>query len=364
MVSRRREQDDDDDLEMIFGSLQSANGEVEELDELGRVVPHQNSAVARKARREERNVRQTRHNRSQEEEGYSTDSSLPPSDEADYQTALDNLSSKVKDVLSDVRSNEFRDPRLGVAGWFGNWRDKYSDTYTGAFGGLGMISAWEFWVRLEMIGWDPIANPRTLDSFSWFSALYDYSRPLGSDPDAMDDDMEPELGPDGDLVSAMISTFIPRLCNILKNGAFDCYSAKHIRILVDFAEQVEASSSQEKFEMFLQAVYSKFRESIDGAISAVKPYLEAGGSAKFNPDSVPARRRLLTRRYKLLSNLVRWRKHTGEKFGAGEMMTRLIVECELPVARTGWEVGGEEIVQKVSGHFDILCIFSNKNALV
>ena len=189
MVSRRREQDDDDDLEMIFGSLQSANGEVEELDELGRVVPHQNSAVARKARREERNVRQTRHNRSQEEEGYSTDSSLPPSDEADYQTALDNLSSKVKDVLSDVRSNEFRDPRLGVAGWFGNWRDKYSDTYTGAFGGLGMISAWEFWVRLEMIGWDPIANPRTLDSFSWFSALYDYSRPLGSDPDAMDDDM-------------------------------------------------------------------------------------------------------------------------------------------------------------------------------
>ena len=103
MVSKRREQDDDDDLEMIFGSLQSANGEVEELDELGRVVPRQNSAVARKARREERNVRQTRHNRSQEEEGYSTDSSLPPSDEADYQTALDNLGSKVKDVLSDVR---------------------------------------------------------------------------------------------------------------------------------------------------------------------------------------------------------------------------------------------------------------------
>ena len=75
-----------------------------------------------------------------------------------------------------------------------------------------MISACELWVRLELLGWDMLAEPRTLDSFLWFSALYDYSRPKVSEEDDMDDDEEPELGPDGNLVSVMISTaVVPRL---------------------------------------------------------------------------------------------------------------------------------------------------------
>ena len=53
------------------------------------------------------------------------------------------------------------------------------------------------------------------------------------------------------------------------------------------------------------------------------------------------------RRYKLLSSMCRWRKHTGEKFGMGEVMTRFVNGCVRPVARGAWEVGGEEIMQKV-----------------
>lgn len=66
----------------------------------------------------------------------------------------------------------------------------------------------------------------------------------------MDDDDEPELGSDGDLVSAMVSTtVVPRLCKALQGGALDPYSSKHIKRMVDLAEQIELSANTDKFEV-------------------------------------------------------------------------------------------------------------------
>lgn len=358
MVSKRRLQDDEDDLSFFMGPLLQINADVpEELDELGRVIPRQNPTVARKERRTYRTARHLKRSSTIEEEGYSTDSSLSPSDETDYQTALSNLHDKGRDVLQDVKSVEFRDPRMGVAKWFGSWRERYSDTYTGAFGGLGMISAWEFWVRLEMLGWDPAADPRALDSFKWFGSLYDYSRPKTTQPaarapDAMDEedsDVEPGLGPDGDLVSAMISTaVVPRLCKIILGGAFDPYSSRHVRYLIDLAEQVEASATQDKHELLLKSVITPFRKAVEDATNSLRPFLESGNSAMFDPEAIPARRRYLMKRFKLLSNLLKWRKYTAESFGVGELVEKLVRDCMQPIAKSGWEVGGEEVMQKVS----------------
>lgn len=56
---------------------------------------------------------------------------------------------------------------------------------------------------------------------------------------------ERELGPDGDLVASMISTaVIPLICKLVDGGALDVYSSKHIRRMVDLAEEVEASVEQ------------------------------------------------------------------------------------------------------------------------
>lgn len=56
------------------------------------------------------------------------------------------------------------------------------------------------------------------------------------------DEGERELGPDGDLVSAMISTaIIPRLCKMVEGGVLDVYSDVHIRRMIDLAEEIEAS---------------------------------------------------------------------------------------------------------------------------
>lgn len=60
------------------------------------------------------------------------------------------------------------------------------------------------------------------------------------------------MGPDGDLVSAMISTaIIPRFCKLIEGGAFDPYSAEHVRTLADVVEQIEASVQRDdlKFQV-------------------------------------------------------------------------------------------------------------------
>lgn len=53
-------------------------------------------------------------------------------------------------------AEDFRDPRVGLARRFALWRREYGEEYEGAFGGLGMVGAWEFWARGEMGDWDPL----------------------------------------------------------------------------------------------------------------------------------------------------------------------------------------------------------------
>lgn len=181
MFSNRRHTDDEDDLSMFLGTLPTPpQAEQEETDELGRTFPRANPAAARRDRisaRDARRIYRRAAGASKDaEEGYSTDSSLAPSDKADLNTALIKLSTSARAILADVRAEEFKDPSVGLGKWFGEWREKYQDIYTGAWGGLGLVGAWEFWVRLEVVGWNPLEDSRSLDDFRWYSALYQFSR--------------------------------------------------------------------------------------------------------------------------------------------------------------------------------------------
>ncbi|KAF9468648.1 nineteen complex-related protein 2-domain-containing protein [Collybia nuda] len=348
IITRRRHADDEDDLTIVLGT-QSTQPPVEtetetETDELGHATPKLSLAVLR---RERRDARMRRHQlrkpqKTTEEEGYSTDGSLPAPEASDYSTALKSLATRTKDVLADVRAEEFRDP--GKGRW-NAWREKYTDSYVGAWGGLGVVSVWEFWVRLEMVGWDCIEDPRSLDSFKWYKGLYTYSRPGDSEGE------NGELGPDGDLVASMISTaVIPRLCAVIAE-TFDPYSEKHIRRMIDLTEEVEASVEEgnAKLQMLTKSVAVSFQTAIAHTEALLSRYMSVHrGASSFNPETIPARRRFLTRRVKLFLNLLRWRKQFGERFGVGLMAERLIERCILIVAEGGWEVGGEEITRKVA----------------
>jgi len=140
MVYSRRQAEDTDDLDIFIGSIPSDAG-----DEAANVI-------SKIERREARTAR-LQHSMQNGEDGYSTDSAIPESDEVAYRSALNSLSGRLQDVLSDVKAEEFRDP--GKGRW-SSWRNQYADSYFGAYGGLGVVSVWEFWARLEIVGWDPI----------------------------------------------------------------------------------------------------------------------------------------------------------------------------------------------------------------
>ncbi|EMD40093.1 hypothetical protein CERSUDRAFT_81377 [Gelatoporia subvermispora B] len=351
MISTRRQAEDEDDLSLFLGTLPQPASEPE-VDELGRVTPRANPTVTRRERLAARSTRRSlrhalkRGGDQQEEEGYSTDSSLALTDAVDYETALTRLKRRATEVMADVAADEFKDPARGLSKWFGEWRDKFGDSYTGAWGGLGMVGAWEFWVRLEILGWSPLEDTRNLDSFTWYHSLYQYSH-----RQAADIEEEPEPGPNGDLVSAMISSaVIPRLCKLIEGGGFDPYSGRDVRKLTDLVEQIEASVEKGslKYELLLKAIFSAFQDAVSSSETLAVTYL-ALNNPRFDPEAIPARRRYLARRYKLLRDLINWRKYTGERFGVGTLVKRLVDNCMLPVAESGWEVGGEDCMRKVAG---------------
>ncbi|KAJ6508474.1 nineteen complex-related protein 2-domain-containing protein [Mycena sanguinolenta] len=336
MIKERRNADDEDDLCTFMGIRREP--EEEETDELGRVIPKPTPALRRAARLARR---QRRHHaewaqKEYDEEGYSTDSSLPPSDLQSYQKAMSLLEERAGQVLSDVRAEEFRDP--GTGPWWSAWREKYADSYVGAWGGLGVVSVWEFWVRLEIVGWDLIKEPKSLDSFKWYEGLYAYSRPHGDD-----------LGPDGDLVASMVSTaVIPRICKLVEGGVFDAYSDADVRRIVDLSEEVEASvePGNAKVLVLLKTVLASFQAAIAETTRLVDKYKLAAsaGAAAFDPASIPARTRFLNRRTKLLRNLIKWRKCAGERFGIDESVSRL-VDSISETAQGGWD-GGQMFIDQ------------------
>ncbi|KAF8964319.1 nineteen complex-related protein 2-domain-containing protein [Flammula alnicola] len=351
MITKRRTEDDEDDLATFLGPLPaSAPLELEEMDELGRTIPKSNPADARRQRRVARVARrQLRSSRparppGEEEEGYSTDSSLAPPDALAYTDAMKSLALRTKEVLADVKAEEFRDP--GKGRW-SIWREKYPDSYVGAWGGLGLVSVWEFWVRLESVGWDCIENPRSLHSFKWYKGLYEYCRP--GEGQVVE---ERELGSDGDLVASMISTaVIPMICKILDNGALDVHSKSDIRRMIDLAEELKLVLSlgvESSRSLLLKSVMNAFQSAISASESSTAKYMSGYRSrARFDPEAIPARRRFLNRHVKLLKNLLSWRKYTGERFGLGILIGKLVEGCIITVAESGWEVGGEDTARKV-----------------
>lgn len=99
--------------------------------------------------------------------------------------------------------------------------------------------------------------------------------------------------------------------------------------------------------MLLKAVYTIFNEAVTATETELVPFV-ALNQPRFDPAAIPARRRFLARRHKLLRNLLQWRRYAGDRYGLGNLATRLVTGSMLPVAETGWEVGGEEIMRKVS----------------
>lgn len=102
--------------------------------------------------------------------------------------------------------------------------------------------------------------------------------------------------------------------------------------------------------MILKTVLSIFQNAANEFMSLQDPFL-AQSNPPFHPEAIPARKRVLARQEKLMNNIIRWRKYTKSLFGIDEVVKSLLINCILPVARSGWEVGGELCIRRVSFFF-------------
>lgn len=81
----------------------------------------------------------------------------------------------------------------------------------------------------------------TLESFTWFKAIHAYCHalPTHNGDMGLEEDEEPPLGPEGDLIPEMVSrAVVPLLVKALENGAYDPYSAPQTRRAVDLADVI------------------------------------------------------------------------------------------------------------------------------
>ncbi|KAF9649765.1 hypothetical protein BDM02DRAFT_3094186 [Thelephora ganbajun] len=338
IVAGRRKAEDEDDLSLLLGHIPQPASE----------EPPKSSRQERSALRLIR--RAHRHQVGAAlaaEEGFSTDSSLSSDQADDFQLAIAKLKEKAEGVLNDVRAGEFRDPPQGLGKWFGEWKEKYEDIYVGAWGGLGLVGAWEFWARLEIVGWNPFQDQRSFDSFDWYNGLYQYSM---TNENAGQAEGNTTSSAEGDLASSMVSTaVVPRLCKIIEGGGFNPYSMKDVRTAADLVEQVEIAvrdTANLKFQMLLKSVLVVFQSAVDAEEQLIGPYLKVN-QPRFDPEAIPARERYLNRRVKLVQTLLRWRKRSGQGSGVESLVKRVVDVVIVPVADGGWGVGGEECLRKV-----------------
>jgi GC-rich sequence DNA-binding factor len=98
--------------------------------------------------------------------------------------------------------------------------------------------------------------------------------------------------------------------------------------------------------MFLKSVLGIFQDALNDISSLQDPFL-ALDKPPFHPEAIPARKRLLVRQEKLMTNIICLRRYTGSLFGIDEIVENLLLNCILPVARTGWDVGGEVSIRRV-----------------
>jgi GC-rich sequence DNA-binding factor len=176
-VEQRRWQDDLDDVELFalvpsqFINTQEDNED--ELDEYGRAKSSRNSAASKRRRLEERSSRHILRETSDDITGMSTDDELGEAYAREEREELDEIQrDKINAIIADVQ-DDFAS-LLSVKNKFETWKTDFNDDYTKAYGGLSLPGAFEFYVRIELITWNPFLRPVDFDTMRWHTIISEY----------------------------------------------------------------------------------------------------------------------------------------------------------------------------------------------
>lgn len=98
------------------------------------------------------------------------------------------------------------------------------------------------------------------------------------------------------------------------------------------------------YKAILQSTYRPFRRAVDSTASLIQSALQSTSPLLKGMDPYPtvvvARNRFLARRFKLLKNLLMWRKVVGDMYGVGSLVGEVVERLVEPVIQGEMRRGG------------------------
>lgn len=178
-------------------------------DEFGRDTSFYQVSLRRSRRDEHNNRRQVWSDRhpdqarefSDVEDGWSTDDETAEDERLAFQERRDAVVDEVSHLLDDT-AKEYSSLQVAKAR-LETWKFKFSQTYKDAYVSLSLRAVVEFFIRMELVGWNPLEKHTPLASMQWFRILQSYGEGSGE----IDDEDE-----DLDLISKIVEkTVIPNV---------------------------------------------------------------------------------------------------------------------------------------------------------
>ncbi|KAI8444537.1 hypothetical protein BY996DRAFT_8095112, partial [Phakopsora pachyrhizi] len=321
----------------------------DEFDELGRSrreLDISSQAPSRRYRRKERIERRKRRRAGEgrvasapEDEGYSTDDSLSPADSSDLLSASQSLISSTSDILRDTSNPIFLSPTnpSSIAEKFQAWKSNYPEDYSNAYGNLALVQAWEFWVRMEIVGglnlwsireWVEVKDRRGIENWRWMKGLeaYDHSCSIEDQEDRSDS-----------VVPEMIKEVVIPVLTTLIRCSYDPLSVVATTKALELEEDCD-----EKCERFVMSFLERFKISLQEL-----KHLISDGDDDF-------KRSLLSQVgcLKLFKQGLRWRRFFNRNFVEQEEEGRRVLSFKEVLSGELVEgimvpTGGKEISKKI-----------------
>ncbi|KAL7316435.1 hypothetical protein PS15m_005525 [Mucor circinelloides] len=275
--------------------------ESEQVDEFGRVKELRNSASARQRRRLERQQRIEKQAGLSELEGEDAikEQGLWTDDEMNedyYEQKHDKLqqiqSNGIEELMADV-SSEFSSLST-VKDKFEAWKLDYYDDYKKAYGSLSLPGAFEFYIRSELVSWDPFSDPMDFDSMQWHKVLSEYGVSVEHED------------PDVEMLNKVVEkSIIKKIKSML--DTLDAASSKQMRYGAQLMEQVSyyVDTDEKAYQDLamdivgtLEKQISRFVESIETAVP----------KSNLDTESTQAKHRFFWAHCKYLKTLLVWRR--------------------------------------------------------
>ncbi|CAO3597737.1 unnamed protein product [Absidia cylindrospora] len=337
---------DDVDLLSSFAAIPGHILENEDtdmdVDEFGRTPESKFSDTSRQRRQAERQGRlqayQTSADNEQKELAYWSDDELQGGWQENKDRSLDNIQINKMDELFDDVGDEYKS--LGaVKSFFEAWKTEFYEDYKNAFGSLSLPAAFEFYVRCELVAWDPFSDPLEFDSMNWHSTLSSYG---------IVDGLEGHEDADVELLNKVVEKVVlKKIKNLL--DTMNPVSSKETRYAVQAVEQI--SYYVEKHERSFQDLITEVERAIEKPLQRYARLVES--VTLLDNQQHDSKQVFVWRQQKYLKNLISWRRYIPKEMllSLGQMIVHRNV---MPLLKPDLTPGDSELEHETLALYALL----------